>query len=122
MMMMAPPLWLLWLAAVVGAAPEFPLQFVTTVETTAHLVDRSQEYPPWLRRVSLQYDYVNKRARAAVLHGLDAGKNFTRRYDAKHEYAVRGDPYPDCKRTYMGAAAPRPPPLPRFGHAVVAAP
>ncbi|KAK7250210.1 hypothetical protein SO694_000066114 [Aureococcus anophagefferens] len=72
------------------AAPEFPLQFRAVVETTAHLVDRAQDYPPWLRRVQLDYDYVNKRARAAVLLGLDAGKNFTRRYDAAQEYATNG--------------------------------
>ncbi|KAH8051923.1 hypothetical protein JL720_15038 [Aureococcus anophagefferens] len=54
----------------------------------------------------LDYD-VNKRARAAVLLGLDAGKN-TRRYDAAQEYAVRGEPYPDCKRSYLGEAMPMP--------------
>ncbi|KAH8067740.1 hypothetical protein JL721_7296 [Aureococcus anophagefferens] len=89
------------------AAPEFPLQFRAVVETTAHLVDRAQDYPPWLRRVQLDY-YVNKRARAAVLLGLDAGKNFTRRYDSAQEYAVRGEPYPDCKRSYLGEAMPMP--------------
>ena len=104
---MVPRLCLL-LAALARAAPEFPLQFRAVVETTAHLVDRAQDYPPWLRRVQLDYDYVNKRARAAVLLGLDAGKNFTRRYDAAQEYAVRGEPYPDCKRSYLGEAMPMP--------------
>ncbi|KAH8087736.1 hypothetical protein JL720_7056 [Aureococcus anophagefferens] len=61
--------------------------------------------PSW---TALDYDYVNKRARAAVLLGLDAGKNFTRRYDAAQEYAVRGEPYPDCKRSYLGEAMPMP--------------
>ena len=28
--------------------PRFPLQFECRVEKTAHLVDRSKEYPPWL--------------------------------------------------------------------------
>ncbi|KAH8064607.1 hypothetical protein JL722_1484 [Aureococcus anophagefferens] len=104
---MVPRLCLL-LATLARAAPEFPLQFRAVVETTAHLVDRAQDYPPWLRRVQLDYDYVNKRARAAVLLGLDAGKNFTRRYDAAQEYAVRGEPYPDCKRSYLGEAMPMP--------------
>ena len=68
------------LAATASAAiPAFPLQFVATVETTAHLVDKSKPYPPWKKRVRLAYDYINKRARADVLEGLDAGKNFTRR-------------------------------------------
>ena len=70
---MVPRLCLL-LAALARAAPEFPLQFRAVVSTTAHLVDRAQDYPPWLRRVELDYDYVNKRARAAVLLGWTGGQ------------------------------------------------
>ena len=64
---------------------------------------------PSVRRA--RADYVNKRARAEMVEGLDAGKNFTRRYDEKYEYMVRGDPFPDCKKTYMGACAVRPAPV-----------
>ncbi|KAJ8602259.1 hypothetical protein CTAYLR_003640 [Chrysophaeum taylorii] len=104
------PFLLLLLGAL--AVPQFPTQFVATVETTAHLVDKSKTYPPWLRRVRLAYDFVNKRARASILAGYDAGKNYTRRYDEKHEYVVRGGEFPDCQRCYMGEPMP-PPQLPR---------
>lgn len=87
-----------------SSAPVFPLQFTTLVETTAHLVDRAKAYPPWRRRVYLRYDYVNRRARAEVREGLDSGKNLTRRYDASYEYGVRGGDFPDCLKTYLGAA------------------
>ena len=46
--------------------PEIPLQFTATVEVTAHLVDRTKDYPPWLRVIHISYDYINKRAHAAV--------------------------------------------------------
>ena len=52
------------LATASAAVPAFPLQFVATVETTAHLVDKSKPYPPWKKRIRLAYDYLNKRARA----------------------------------------------------------
>ena len=90
------------LAAARGQRLALPLQFSATVETTAHLIDASREYPPRTRRIRLLYDYVAKRARADVLEGLDAGKNFTRLYGEKHEYSVRGGPFPACARTYLG--------------------
>ena len=97
------------LAATASAAvPAFPLQFVATVETTAHLVDKSKPYPPWKKRIRLAYDYLNKRARADVLEGLDAGKNFTRRYDTKQDYVTTGGTFPSCQRSYLGERMPLP--------------
>lgn len=52
-----------------GGLPEFPLQFIARIDITAHLVDRSKAYPPWLRRVVLHYDFVGARhsARPTIL-------------------------------------------------------
>ena len=97
------------LAATASAAvPAFPLQFVATVETTAHLVDKSKPYPPWKKRIRLAYDYLNKRARADIMEGLDAGKNFTRRYDTKQDYVTTGGQFPSCQRSYLGERMPMP--------------
>ena len=97
------------LAATASAAvPAFPLQFVATVETTAHLVDKSKPYPPWKKRIRLAYDYLNKRARADIMEGLDAGKNFTRRYDTKQDYVTTGGTFPSCQRSYLGERMPMP--------------
>ncbi|KAJ1452847.1 hypothetical protein M885DRAFT_525799 [Pelagophyceae sp. CCMP2097] len=87
--------------------PPWPQQFIATVETTAHLVDRSKDYPPWFRRVEVYYDSVNLRARAAVTDGIDAGKVFTRRYDKKQEFMVRGGEYAECQRSYLGDSMPK---------------
>ena len=80
--------------------PAFPLQFVTRVKTTAHLIDESLEYPPRYGEKLVFYDYINKRAKAAILSGLDAGKNYTRRIDLQQEYRVRGPPHATCDRSY----------------------
>lgn len=96
------------LAAAGEGPPAFPLQFVATIETTAHLIAEDVAYPPRLKRVRLAYDYVNRRARADVLAGLDAGKNFTRRYDQKQDYVVRGGGFPGCQRSHLGERMPRP--------------
>lgn len=88
--------------------PTFPQQFTVTVEITAHLVDRTKEYPPWLKVIDVQYDYLNKRAYAAVLQGYDEGKVFIRRYDNKTEFMIRSGPYPECQRAYLGEVMPLP--------------
>jgi hypothetical protein len=96
---------------VAAAAPEppvMPLQFTATVEVTAHLVDRTQDYPPWLRVVRVSYDFVNRRALAVVEQGHDEGKTFLRRYDNKTEYMVRGGAYAECQRAYLGETMPAP--------------
>lgn len=88
--------------------PVFPQQFTATVEITAHLVDRSKAYPPWLKVINVKYDYPNQMAYAQVLQGFDEGKTFLRRYDNKSEYMVRGGTYPDCQRSYLGESMPLP--------------
>ena len=88
------------------------MQFTATVEVTAHLVDRSKPYPPWLRVIKVAYDYENRMARAVVEKGYEEGKTFIRRYDNKSEFMVRGDPYPECQRSYLSEAMP-PPTLPK---------
>ena len=96
------------LATASAAVPAFPLQFVATVETTAHLVDKSKPYPPWKKRIKLAYDYLNKRARADIMEGLDAGKNFTRRYDTKQDYVTTGGSFPSCQRSCLLYTSPSP--------------
>ena len=72
-----------------SAPPSLPLQFRAVLETTAHLVNRSESYPPWRRRIEIEYDYVNKRARAAITEGYEKGRTYVRRYDRKSEYMVK---------------------------------
>ena len=96
------------LAAGRGEHPTIPHQFSCTVEVTAHLVDRTKEYPPWLRVIEVKYDYLNKRASAIIKKGYEEGKTFIRRYDNKSEFMVRGEPYPECVRSYLGETMPEP--------------
>ncbi len=77
-----PLLLLLVHAAVQSAArPVFPAQFSAELQVTAHLVDKTQEYPPHLRRIALHYDFPAKRVRADVLAGYEEGRFYLRRYD-----------------------------------------
>ena len=50
--------------------PALPKAFSADLEVTAHLVDRSKDYPPWLRVIDVKYDFVNQRASAADLDRL----------------------------------------------------
>ena len=88
--------------------PEFPLQFTCDLETTAHLVDRTKDYPPWLRKIKIHYDYINKLARAEISHGYEAGRTYYRRYDQKKEYMVRSGEFAECQRSYLGEDMPFP--------------
>ena len=69
------------LATASAAVPAFPLQFVATVETTAHRRTSPSRTPPWKNASDSLLDYLNPRA--DVLEGLDAGKNFLPAYDTK---------------------------------------
>ena len=40
--------------------------------------------------------------------GYDEGKTFLRRYDNKSEFMIRGPPYPECVRSYLGERMPPP--------------
>lgn len=88
--------------------PKFPLQFRATITITAHLIDAAEEYPPRTRRMTVYYDYNNKRARAEIESGYEAAKVYVRRYDEKNEYMVRLPPINDCKRSYLGEVMPFP--------------
>lgn len=101
-------LFILETAVCAPVFPVFPSQFSARVEVTAHLVDRSKAYPPWLKVVNVKYDYDNQMAQAQVMQGFDQGKTFLRRYDNKSEYMVRDGAYPDCQRSYLGESMPLP--------------
>jgi len=79
-----------------------PEIFSAEVHITAHLVDRSQDYPPWLTVMEIHCDFKNKRAAIHVKEGFDKGKSFLRRYDLKKEYLVKYGEYGECLRSYLG--------------------
>jgi hypothetical protein len=62
-------------------APVLPTQFAADLHVISHLTDPSQEYPPSMRKLKIQYDFDQKMAKAVVLKGYDAGKTYVRRYD-----------------------------------------
>ncbi|EQC40035.1 hypothetical protein SDRG_02692 [Saprolegnia diclina VS20] len=90
------------------APPGMPLHFDANIEITSHLVDRSKDYPPWLRRLKVRYDFDKKVARADILAGYDKGKTYIRRYDTKKEYMVKYGEYKKCERAYLGEDMPLP--------------
>jgi hypothetical protein len=90
------------------APPKLPNRFTATVEVTAHLVDRTKEYPPWLRVIDVAYDYNSKKVKAVVEQGYNEGKTFLRRYDNRSEFMVRGGQYSECQRAYLGETMPLP--------------
>lgn len=59
-------------------------------------------------RLSVYYDYKEKRARADIEEGYEAAKYYIRRYDRKNEYMIRLPPIDDCKRSYLGEIMPYP--------------
>ena len=86
----------------------FPLQFSATIDVTSHQIDIESEYPPRNRRMTVYYDYINKKARADIEAGYEAAKFYIRRYDSKSEYMIRLSPIDDCKRSYLGETMPYP--------------
>lgn len=88
--------------------PMFPFQFSANILITAHLIEEDSDFPPRYRRMSVYYDYVNKKARADLEAGYEAAKIYIRRYDEKNEYMVRLAPIDDCKRSYLGERMPFP--------------
>lgn len=87
---------------------QFPLQFSGSLEIISHLIAADNEYPPNTRRMSIVYDYHNKRARIDIEAGYEAAKYYIRRYDTKNEYMIRLQPIDDCKRSYLGETMPFP--------------
>ena len=112
--------------------PALPLQFRATLQTTAHLLldadgNNSSSYPPPRRVIALEYDFVNKRAKATISEGYEAGRTYVRRYDRKAEYMLRASAAGGggggaagamsggggvCQRSHLGETMP-PPELPR---------
>lgn len=86
----------------------FPLQLMANIEITAHLIEEDSDYPPRTRRMTIFYDYINKRARADIEAGYEAAKLYIRRYDLDNEYMIRLPPIEDCKRSYLGENMPFP--------------
>jgi hypothetical protein len=98
------------LGLLVTAVPEatFPLQFSGNLEITSHLIEEASSYPPRTRRMTIYYDYINKKARAEIEAGYEAAKYYIRRYDQENEYMVRLPPIDDCKRSFLGETMPFP--------------
>mmetsp|Transcript_17296 Transcript_17296/g.65917 ORF Transcript_17296/g.65917 Transcript_17296/m.65917 type:complete len:248 (-) Transcript_17296:100-843(-) len=86
--------------------PELPQQFSATVTTIAHLVDQTQDYPPWRKIMNVRFDYEAKLASAQIEEGHDAGKLFIRRYDQKWEYMIASGKFPTCERAYLTEEMP----------------
>jgi hypothetical protein len=80
----------------------FPLQFSANIQITAHLIDDNLDFPPRYKRMTVFYDYINKKARADIESGFEAAKYYIRRYDIENEYMIRLPPISDCKRSYLG--------------------
>ena len=53
---------------------KFPLQISFNLTLTAHQVPEDVEYPPRVRRMSIYYDYLNKKGRADISEGYEAAK------------------------------------------------
>ena len=98
------------LVSVCGARdpPSLPRSFSADLEVTAHLVDRTKDYPPWLRKITLNYDFDKKLARAEITHGYEAGRTYIRRYDQKREYMIKAGEFAECQRSYLGEEMPLP--------------
>ena len=86
--------------------PFIPKQFTAELVYTAHLVDRSKEYPPAERHINFAYDALRGLAYAKVLKGYLAGRTYIRRYDMKREYMLGEGKYPECRRTSIGEHLP----------------
>ena len=64
-------------------------QFSARIETTAHQLNATADYPPYKRYMTVHYDYTNRRARIdydPVPHMPP--KAFVRRYDLGFEWMV----------------------------------
>lgn len=86
----------------------FPLQFTAQLQLTAHLIDPESAYPPRVRKMSIYYDYLNKKARADIEEGYEAAKTYIRHYDEDKEFMLRLPPINDCKRSFLAETMPFP--------------
>ncbi len=92
--------------------PTPPRQFSTRIETTAHQLNASSDYPPYKRFLSVHYDYAARRARIdyePVPHMPP--KSFVRRYDLGFEWMVTEvRSTKECQKSKLREAMP----MPRF--------
>ena len=58
----------------------FPLQLRAKIEITAHLIDPNVEVPPRVRRMTINYDYIKKKARADIEEGYEVEKTCKRHF------------------------------------------
>uniref|UniRef100_A0A7S0RLK7 Secreted protein n=1 Tax=Pyramimonas obovata TaxID=1411642 RepID=A0A7S0RLK7_9CHLO len=87
-------------------APQWPLQFSAKVNITAHHVDKTKDYPPWLKRLEVHFDYENKRFRAEFKH---TKRTAIRRYDQNKEFLVtRVDDLMHCRTSKLKDEMPLP--------------
>lgn len=86
--------------------PKLPLKWTARINITAHHVDKTKDYPPWLKRMKVLYDYENKRFRAEFEH---TNRTVIRRYDQGKEFLVtRVDEFIDCRKSKVRESMPAP--------------
>ena len=85
-------------------------QFSTHLETTAHQLNATSDYPPYKRYMSVHYDYSSRRARIdyqPVPHMPP--KSYVRRYDLGHEWMVTEiRSTKECQKSRLREAMPVP--------------
>lgn len=97
--------------------PTPPLQFSTRIETTAHQLNATSDYPPYKRYLTVHYDYAMRRVRIdydPVPHMPP--KSFVRRYDLGFEWmVVEIRATKECQKSKLREAMP----MPRYPDAFV---
>ena len=97
-------------AAADKALPIPPRQFSVRIETTAHQLNATSDYPPYKRTMTVHYDYSARRARVdydPVPHMPP--KSFVRRYDMGFEWMVMEiRDTKECQKSRMREAMPMP--------------
>ena len=85
-------------------------QFFTRLETTAHQLNATSDYPPYKRYLSVHYDYTARRARIdyePVPHMPP--KSYVRRYDLGTEWMVTEiRSTKECQKSRLREAMPMP--------------
>mmetsp|Transcript_5504 Transcript_5504/g.7441 ORF Transcript_5504/g.7441 Transcript_5504/m.7441 type:complete len:232 (-) Transcript_5504:145-840(-) len=86
--------------------PKLPTQFSAKINITAHNVDREKDYPPWLKKLEVWYDFDSGRFRAEFKH---TSRTAIRRYDKSKEFLVsRVDGAVHCQVSKLKDQMPEP--------------
>jgi len=92
------------------ALPTAHRQFTTRIETTAHQLNATNDYPPYKRYMTVYYDYDARRVRIdydPVPHMPP--KSFVRRYDLGFEWMVMEvRDAKECQKSKLREAMPMP--------------